>query len=147
MAAAVPLVVIFCLGLPPIFAFGQANAGEPAKTTVCEIAKHPDTFDGKLVQVRATVETGVEDLPAGAADESCGAELKFFTPDDARFARLLKSKGYRKLVKDVKKNPVVEATVTGLFKRFGTDQKPDNRLALESVEDVQPRPHSPDQKR
>jgi hypothetical protein len=149
MAAAVPLVVILCLGLPPIFAFGQAKAGDPAKTTVCEIARHPDTFDGKLVQVRATVETGVEDLPASAADESCGAELKFFTPDDPQFARLLKSKGYRKLVKDVKKNPVVEATVTGVFKRFGTDQKPDNRLALESVEDVvvRPQPHGPAQKR
>jgi hypothetical protein len=79
------------------------------------------------------------------ADESCGGELKFFTPDDRHFALLLKSKGYRKLVKDVKKNPVVEATVTGLFKRFGSDQKPDNRLALESVDDVfvhpQPRVH------
>jgi len=149
MAVAVAFVVILCLGLPPILAFPQTNAGEPAKTTVCEIARHPDTFDGKLVQVRAIVEAGVEDLPAGAADESCGAELKFFTPDDAQFARLLKSRGYRKLVKDVKKNPVVEATVTGLFKRFGTGQKPDNRLALESVEDVVVRsqPRGPARKR
>ena len=134
------MALILCFSLPPIFAFGQAKAGDPAKTTVCEIARHPDTFDEKQVQVRATVETGVEDLPAGVTDESCGAELKFFTPDDPQFARLLKSKGYRKLVKDVKKNPVVEATVTGLFKRFGTGQKPDNRLALESVEDVVVRP-------
>jgi hypothetical protein len=140
MAAAVSLALILCLSLPPIFAFGQAKAGDPVKTTVCEIARHPDTFDGKQVQVRATVETGVEDLPAGVTDESCGAELKFFTPDDPQFARLLKSKGYRKLVKDVKKNPVVEATVTGLFKRFGTGQKPDNGLALESAEDVVVRP-------
>ena len=119
MAAAVSLALILCFSLPPIFAFGQAKAGDPAKTTVCEIARHPETFDGKQVQVR---------------------ELKFFTPDDPQFARLLKSKGYRKLVKDVKKNPVVEATVTGLFKRFGTGQKPDNGLALESVEDVVVRP-------
>jgi len=132
-----------------MFAFGQTGAGDAVKTTVCEIAKHPDAFDGKVVQVRALVETGVQDLPAGAADDSCGGELKFFTPDDAHFARLLKSKGYRKLVKDVKKNPVVEATVTGLFKRFGTGQKPDNRLALESVEDVlvHPQPRVKAQKR
>ena len=129
MAAVVLLV-------PILLALAQATPADPVKTTVCEITRHPDTFDGKLVQVRAAVETGVEDLPAGAADESCGGELKFFAPDDTQFARLLKSKGYRKLVKDVKKNPVVEATVTGLFKRFGTDQKPDNRLALESVQDV-----------
>jgi hypothetical protein len=49
----------------------------------------------------------------------------------------------------VKKNPVVEATVTGLFKSFGTAQKPDNRLALESVEDVvvHPQPRVKGQKR
>jgi len=131
-----PSSLILCFGLPPFLAFGQAKGGEPVKTTVCEIAAHPQTFDGKLVQVRATVESGVQDLPAGVADEGCGGELKFFMPDDPQFARLLKSKAFRKLIRDVKKNPVVEATVTGLFKRFGTDQKPDNRLALESVEDV-----------
>lgn len=149
MAAAVPLVVLLCLGLPPVLAFGQAKAGEPVKTTVCEVARHPETFDGKLVQVRALVETGVQDLPAGVADDSCGGELKFYTPDDQHLVRLGKSKGFQKLIKDVKKNPVVEATVTGLFKRFGTDQKPDNRLALESVEDVLviPQPHVKSQKR
>lgn len=128
--------LILCFGLPPIFAFGQAVDSGPVKTTVCEIAKHPDAFEGKVVQVRALVETGVQDLPSGVADDSCGGELKFFTPDDAHFALLLKSKGYRKLVKDVKKNPVVEATVTGLSKHFGTVERPDNRLALDSVEDV-----------
>jgi hypothetical protein len=149
MAAKVSLGLILCLSVPPVFAFEQAQAGQPVKTTVCEIARHPDTFDGKVVQVRALVETGVQDLPSGAVDDSCGGELKFFTPDDAHFARLLKSKGYRTLVKDVKKNPVVEATVTGLFKRFGTGQKPDNRLALESVEDVlvHPQPRIKGQKR
>jgi len=149
MAAAVPLVVLLCLGLPPVLAFGQAKAGEPVKTTVCEVARHPETFDGKLVQVRALVETGVQDLPAGVADDRCGGELKFYTPDDQHLVRLGKSKGFQKLIKDVKKNPVVEATVTGLFKRFGTDQKPDNRLALESVEDVLviPQPHVKSQKR
>jgi hypothetical protein len=149
MPAAVPLVVLLCLGLPPVLAFGQAKAGEPVKTTVCEVARHPETFDGKLVQVRALVETGVQDLPAGVADDRCGGELKFYTPDDQHLVRLGKSKGFQKLIKDVKKNPVVEATVTGLFKRFGTDQKPDNRLALESVEDVLviPQPHVKSQKR
>ena len=143
------MVVLLCLGLPPVLAFGQAKAGEPVKTTVCEVARHPETFDGKLVQVRALVETGVQDLPAGVADDSCGGELKFYTPDDQHLVRLGKSKGFQKLIKDVKKNPVVEATVTGLFKRFGTDQKPDNRLALESVEDVLviPQPHVKSQKR
>jgi hypothetical protein len=149
MVAAVPLIPILGLVLSPISAFGQANAGEPVKTTVCEIARHPGTFDGKFVQVRALMETGLQDLPAAVVDDSCAAELKFYTPDDQQLVRLAKSKGFQKLVKDVKKNPVVEATVTGMFKRFGTDEKPDNRLALESVTDVlvHPQPRVRDQKR
>ncbi|HXM41887.1 MAG TPA: hypothetical protein VN924_11575 [Bryobacteraceae bacterium] len=132
-----------------MFSYGQGQSGDVAKSTVCEIARHPEAFDERVVQVRALVETGVQDLPAGLTDDSCAGELKFFMPDDAHFARLLKSKGYRKLVTDVKKNPVVEATVTGLFKHFGTAEKPDNRLALESVENVvvHPQPRVKGQKR
>ena len=70
-------------------------------------------------------------------------------PDDQQLVRLGKSKGFQKLIKEVKRNPVVEATVTGLFKRFGTAQQPDNRLALESVGEVVviPQPRVRDQKR
>ncbi|MGA2737638.1 MAG: hypothetical protein ABSG65_09320 [Bryobacteraceae bacterium] len=143
------LKLISCFGLTAILVFGQANTSGVVKTTVCEIAKHPEAFDGKVVQMGALVEAGVQDLPSGVTDDACGGELKFFMPDDAHFALLLKSKGYRKLVKDVKKNPVVEATVTGLFKHFGTVEKPDNRLALESVENVvvHPQPRVKGQKR
>ena len=106
-------------------------------------------FDGKLVEVRGRIDTGVQDLPASVADDKCGGELKFYLPDDQHLARLAKSKGFQRLVKDVKKNPLVEATVSGWFKRFGTAEKPDNRLALESVADVAviPRPRVRDQKR
>ena len=130
------MVLAYCFSLPPVFAFGQANTGEASKTTVCEIARHPEAFDGKRVEVRALVETGVQDLPSGVADDNCSGELKFYSPDDQQLVRLAKSKGFQKLIKDLKKNPVVEATVTGWFKRFGTAQEPDNRLALESVDRV-----------
>lgn len=134
-------------------AFAETQAGEPIKTTVCEIAKHPETYDGKVVEVRALVDSGVEDLPAGVSDDSCGAALKFFTPDDLHFRGLVKSKAFQKLIKDVKKNPVVEATVTGLFRRSiphqGPDDKPQPGLALEGVTDivVHPQPHVRGQKR
>jgi hypothetical protein len=108
----------------------------PVKTTLCEIIRHPETFTDKVVQLRAVVESGVEDLPAGVADDTCGAELKFLTPDDEHFGRLLKSKAFRKLIKDVKRNPLVEATVTGTVRRVVTDQKPEPGLALDSVENV-----------
>ena len=58
-----------------------------------------------------------------------------------------------KLIKDVKKNPVVQATVIGLFKSAvpapTPDRKPAPGLALEAVEDVVviPQPHVRGQKR
>jgi len=136
MASAVLFIRLASLGLVPLFAFGQSGQETSVKTTVCELARHPENFDGKLVAVRAMVDSGVEDLPSGLVDDTCGAHMKFVTPDDAHFAELLKSKGYRKLVKEVKKSPYVEAAVTGIFKRFGTELKPDNRFALMSVEEV-----------
>ncbi|HUE01274.1 MAG TPA: hypothetical protein VMR62_16990 [Bryobacteraceae bacterium] len=138
--------VILSLGLAPVFALAETPADEPIKTTLCEITRYPETFDGKVVEVRAFVDSGVMELPSGVSDDSCGADLKFFTPDDLHFRRMAKSKGFRKLVKDVKRNPVVEATVTGLFKRSipgqGPGQKPQAGLALEAVDDVvvHPRP-------
>ena len=128
-------MALACLGVG-LCAGGEAQPEEPVKATVCEIAGHPETFDGKMVEVRALVETGVQDLPGGLEDDSCAGELRFYAPDDQQFLKLAKSRAFQKLVKDVKKNPVVEATVTGMFKRFGTSQKPDNRLALESVQNV-----------
>ena len=153
MAVRVRWFWILSLSWPGILLFAETKAGEPVKTTLCELARHPEAFDGKVVELRALVDSGVLDLPAGVSDDSCGASLKFFTPDDARFRRLAKSKAFRKLVKDVKNNPVVEATVTGLFKRAVPDQPPNQApqpgLSLELVEDVvvHPLPRVPNQKR
>lgn len=126
MSAAVRCVSIICIGWLPATVWAQSKSDGPAKTTLCEIAAHPDTFERKLVQLRAIVTTGVDDLPAGVADDSCAAELKFFLPDEQHLSQLLKSREFRKLTKDVKKHPVVEATVTGWIRRNG--------LVLQSVE-------------
>jgi hypothetical protein len=134
--SAASAVLLLCLILPQARALAQAPNGPPLKATLCEIVKQPETFDGKLVEIRALVDSGVDDLPAGLGDESCGASVKFYTPDDQRFARLVKSSGFRKMTKEVKKNPVVLATVTGWFERTGTAEKPAYGLALESVGDV-----------
>ena len=153
MPAAIKLALILFSGLLPMFAFAQSKAGEPLKTSLCEIVKHPEAFDGKTVQVRATVDAGMQDLPAGLIDDRFWAALKFHMPDDQHLVRLGKSKEFRKLIKDVKKNPVVQATVTGLFKSAvpapTPDQKPAPGLALEAVEDVVviPQPHVRGQKR
>jgi hypothetical protein len=142
MYSAVLSILALLFALRPTFAFETADS-VAVKTTLCEIVKHPETFDGKTVQVHALVESGLQDLPAAVSDQSCGAELKFYMPDDAHLAHLVKSKGFQKLIKDVKRNPVVEATVTGLFKRSLPSQNNEPGLALESVSDivVRPQPH------
>lgn len=143
MPAAARSVLLLCLVLSP----AGASAQELLKTTLCEIARHPDAFNGKRVQIRGMVESGVEDLPAGISDETCGAEVKFLTPDDPQFARLLKSREFRKLTRDVKRHPVVEATVSGRFQLAGTVPKPTYGLALDSVKDIAVKPHAAPQKR
>jgi len=112
---------------------GFAQEGtKPLETTLCQVVKQPDSFRGKLIEVRAMVDSGVQDLPVGVSDESCSAELKFLTPDEAHLARLLKSGEFRKLTKRLAKKPLVEATVTGLF----VQEKNGPGLVLESVKDV-----------
>jgi hypothetical protein len=124
---------LFCLLLAGLLA--QARE-EPLKTTLCEIFTHPQNFKGKLVEVRAAVESGVDDLPAALTDDTCGAELKFLTPDEQHFARLIKDKQFQKLIKDVKKSPFVIATITGRIVDAGTREKPESGLAIESVQDI-----------
>lgn len=111
---------------------GQTGSGTPVRTTLCAMMKQPERFQGKLVTFRALVEPGVEELPAGVADDSCSAELKFLTPDDPHLALLLKSAEFRKLTKLVAKKPAVEATLTGWFVR----EKSNSGLMLESVAEV-----------
>ncbi len=116
--------------------FAQSKTGAPVKTTLCDMVKHPQDFNGKLVQFRATIESGVMDLPSGVADESCSAELPFFTPDDQHLAALLKNKEFHKLQKDLQKTPLVQATITGRWFEHLPANKPEYRLVLDSVGEV-----------
>lgn len=138
----------FCLFPGCSTVSAQPQPAEPVKTALCEIFKNPEKFDGKKIQVHASVDSGVLDMPAGLSDDSCGAELKFYMPVDPDFGKLVKSKGFQKLLKDVKKNPAVEATVTGIFKRSVPGEKGAG-LSLEAVEDVvvHPQPRVRNQKR
>jgi hypothetical protein len=113
-------------------ALAQSPGDMSVRTSLCEILRQPQRYNGKLVEFRAIVEPGLEDLPAGAADPHCTAELKFLSPDDPHLAKLLKSGEFKKLVRLLRKKPVVEATIAGQFhvsgKRYG--------LLLESVAHV-----------
>jgi hypothetical protein len=66
------LCVFFFLNLA-----GAASAQEPIFTTVCSIWKEPEAFSGKLVKLRATVQTGMETSRIVEPDRSCEWGLWF----------------------------------------------------------------------
>ena len=76
--AMVRAVVPAFLALLPCVAFGQGNADEPIKTTLCQLVKTPDQFNGKMVQVRGVVLSSLE--YGELKDGSCSAYL--FPHDD-----------------------------------------------------------------
>ena len=121
----------------PVYCAADKPA-EPVKTNLCEIVKQPAQFTGKLVRFRATIESGVMDLPSGAADEHCGAEVPFFSTDDRYFAELVKDREFRKLTKYLSQTPLVQATLTGRFeyREGGNGKKPEMGLILQSVAEV-----------
>jgi hypothetical protein len=53
-------LIFAILALLPAAAFGQTKTDGPIKTTLCEVVAHPERFDGKVVQIRATVVIGFE---------------------------------------------------------------------------------------
>src|SRR5690242_8446081 len=55
--------------------FGQGK-DEPIKTTPCELVKHPELYNDKMVQVRGIVRTGFETQTLN--DENCDAYIWLF---------------------------------------------------------------------
>jgi len=115
-----------------LFAFAADTEPQPLKTTLCEIVKQPARFAGKRVEFRATIDSGVQDLPTGVVDPSCAATLAFGLTGDAQLARLANDKQFRKMSKALQRTPRVQATVIGWFERKPAAAA----LILESVRDV-----------
>jgi hypothetical protein len=67
----------------PALMFSQVRTPEPIKTTVCELLKSPETFNGQMVQVRATVASSFE--WGGLVDKRCDGHL---LSDDDGFSAL-----------------------------------------------------------
>src|SRR5271157_1913042 len=61
--------VVLC----PAIMSGQAVAREPIETTLCELVKEPEGFNGKIVQLRAVIQTGFE--LSVVRDDSCSASI------------------------------------------------------------------------
>jgi len=72
-----PLLVGMFLPLASLLlcalAFGRAKAAQPTDTTICQLVKHPQEFNKKVVRVRALVESdGIEHTVL--LDESCESQ-------------------------------------------------------------------------
>jgi hypothetical protein len=60
------------LHLRPVPTWAQAN--DPISTTLCEIAKDPSAFDGKLIRVRGTIISGFEAFTL--TDKTCASDYR-----------------------------------------------------------------------
>jgi hypothetical protein len=67
------LVLALCCPLIVVGVDAQTEPSEAVKTSLCELAKAPAQFNGKLVQVRATVFLGFES--SQLIDENCSARV------------------------------------------------------------------------
>jgi hypothetical protein len=67
------VVVAGIAAVLPTEVFGQSKGGAPIHTTLCELVKTPEPFNGKIVQVRVIVRLGFEE--SVIRDRSCSAEI------------------------------------------------------------------------
>ena len=67
-------IVTVVLALAPGIAFAQATPTGPTKTTLCELVKTPDQFDGKMVKFRAEFVSRFQ--WEGFVDETCSAKVQ-----------------------------------------------------------------------
>lgn len=65
-----PVAAIY-FGILPGIAVAQVQADEPIKTTLCELVKDPTPFNGKMVQLRATISVAYEVIE----DDNCSGSI------------------------------------------------------------------------
>ncbi len=118
---------------------GATRQNAAIMTTLCEVTKHPERFDGRSIQLRAAISPGIEDSPTVLVDRSCSAVVAVLWPKKAPRQH---AKEYRKLRRCVKREQAATATVIGRFARiivhFGNGATLDSGLDLETVLDVAP---------
>jgi len=56
------------------------NKNVPIRTTICELVKHPRRYNGRIVEVRATVQGGFE--TSALVDPACSERVWFDGPDE-----------------------------------------------------------------
>jgi hypothetical protein len=89
----------------------QVNVEPPLKTTLCELMAHPETYTGRIVEIRAAVELGFE--VSLLVDKTCSASIWF-----DRTTTKFDEDQYRRMEEYLRNNNDV-ATVAGRFDHVG----------------------------
>jgi hypothetical protein len=140
-------VTVAAFALVDAAAFGQ-TADAPIKTTLCDIVKDPERFNGKIVQIRATAMTGFEERLL--IDDTCSARIWF---EDSMPVR--RDKQHERMETYLRNPPhAVIVMVTGRFDHvgwftritghgFGHLNGWNSQFVLQSVRDVEAKPIDP----
>lgn len=79
-------IAVVLLGVLPGVVSAQAHADDPIQTTLCELVRSPERFDGKMVQFVATIGIGFE--ASLLVDDSCSARIWLSVGEPPAFGKL-----------------------------------------------------------
>ncbi len=154
-----------CVILLAFHVLGQEQMQQqsaPIKTTLCELAEHPEQYAGKMVAVHAS-EMGKDFWIEDFNNPPCSAWTQVIVvyPDQVRpspgFA-LVRDDNFNKFFEEVRKGRNVDATYEGRFdvafvwrehkrieigseKGYGKKQRYGARIILHKISDVVSHPH------
>jgi hypothetical protein len=125
-----------------IFTFGAVAqpATQTVQTTVCQLIKNPDQYNGKVIEIRAHI--SASDEASVALDPRCLGSTILFLVEDSRTNQAAASEAeLRRLAQLLKQHSSVTATIIGLFdhaqeRRFGHQNGWNDRILATSVSDV-----------
>lgn len=125
-------------------AVAQRPLGAPVRTTVCELVREPNHYNGKLVEIHARIARNEE--ATAIVDDNCSALILFVVGDPKIADKPGSGPAFRKLMRLLKTSPGVTALVAGKFEHspagrvWGHQSMFDSRLITMSVTDVRAAP-------
>src|SRR6185437_673796 len=97
------LIAAMLVGLAAAIASATEQDGA-TMATLCEVIKEPERFDGRNVQLHATINPGIEDSPTVLFDRCCSAVVAVLWPEKEPSQHI---KEYQRLRRLMRKQQVV----------------------------------------
>lgn len=143
------LVAVVLLGfIANLFSMSAEDHTNPLSVNLCDLAKSPETYAGKIISVHGQVGWGwrhrnVPITEFGIRQSSCMEELTVMLPDAVQpkpAFDLEKDEHFQTLDHGLHKGMAIEGTFEGLFeqseKGYGRKHKTKTWLVLERVSDI-----------